>query len=105
MRPATDSENRTFQSLLPGIEGRLRTLFRREDPESMEEKIAVAVGHAFLLFLSATRRNKRVTAGTVAFYSARMTISGRQLRSRWTKCDALATKTDMVDVRDSTTHS
>lgn len=90
MTPATDSENTAFQSLLPGIEGRLRTRFRRENPESKEEKIAVAVGHAFLLFLSATRRNKRVTAGTVAFYSARMTISGRQVGSAMRKYDAFS---------------
>jgi len=71
MTPATSDEQTRFASLLPGIEGRLKHGFAR-DPELKEELIAIGVGHAFLLFLSATRRGKKVTAGTLAYYAKRI---------------------------------
>ncbi|NOZ24083.1 MAG: hypothetical protein GXP25_23650, partial [Planctomycetes bacterium] len=53
MTPATSNEQSQFASLLPRIEGRLEHCFTC-DPELKEELIALGVGHAFLLFLSAT---------------------------------------------------
>jgi len=96
MTPATSDEQSRFASMLPHIEGRLKRKFNCS-PEAQEDCIAIAVGHAFALFLSATRRHKRVTPGTLAYFAAKMTYSGRQLGSRWTKYDALAAKTGKVE--------
>ena len=74
MTPASKDEQIRFVSILPEIESRLSHRFA-SDPDK-DERIAVGVGHAFLLFLSATRRHKKVTPGTLAFYAARMTYSG-----------------------------
>jgi len=96
MTPASMDEQTRFASLLPHIQGRLKRKFNR-NPEAQEDCIAIAVGHAFALFLSASRRHKRVTPGTLAYFAAKMTYSGRQLGSRWRKYDALAAKTGKVE--------
>ena len=90
MTPATSNERSVFESFLPEIEGRLDRGIAC-GPEEKEEFIAIAVGHAFLLFLSATRRGKRVTASTLAYYAKRMTWSGRQVGSAMSKYDAFST--------------
>ena len=83
-------EQTRFASILPEIEGRLECGFAC-DPELKEELVAIGVGHAFLLFLSATRRNKQFTPRTLAFYAARMTRSGRIVGSSTSKYDAFST--------------
>ena len=96
MTPATSNEQTRFASILPRIEERLERGFTC-DPELKEELIAIGVSHAFLLFLSATRRNKCITAGTLAFYAARMTRSGRPVGSAMSKYDVFSTANGKIE--------
>ena len=73
MQPATIQESQHFESLLPVIQSHLSNKFRDE------EYVSCALGLAFMLFLSAVRRNRKFTASSLAFYAGKMSYSGRQV--------------------------
>lgn len=87
--PPLESIRSEFAGFLPELTGRLNGRFRQRRFEARADAVAEGVGLAWLLFLSARRRNKSVGPGTLAFYAGRSVESGRKVSGN-SDVDALA---------------
>ncbi len=87
--PILEDVRNEFTAFLPGLAGRLSRRFRHKNVEARAEAVAEGVAHAWMFFRSARRREKNVTAATLAFYSGRMVESGRKIAGNST-VDALS---------------
>ena len=63
---------RQFEAILPTIKAKFSFSRDRDESESL------AVAHAFKMHLSASLKNKDITPGNLAYYSAKLVLSGRQ---------------------------
>ena len=86
--PVLEDVRNEFTAFLPGLSGRLSRRFRHWGPEARAEAVAEGVAHAWGLYLSACRRQKSVTPGTLAHYAGGMVESGRKVAGNST-VDAL----------------
>ncbi|MCY2932323.1 MAG: helix-turn-helix transcriptional regulator [Planctomycetota bacterium] len=87
--PVLEDVRNEFTRFLPELSGRLSRRFRHRRPEARAEAVAEGVAHAWVLYVSASQRQKSVTPGTLAHYSGRMVESGRKVAGNST-VDALA---------------
>ncbi|MCY2928635.1 MAG: hypothetical protein NTV86_03915 [Planctomycetota bacterium] len=67
--PVLEDVRNEFTAFLPELSGRLSRRFRHRGPEARAEAVAEGVAHAWVLYVSASRRQKCVTPGTLAHYA------------------------------------
>ena len=87
--PTIEEIREEFAAFLPSLAGRLSARFCYRDPEAQADAIAEAIGHAWMMYLSARQRNKTVTVGNIAYFAGRMVEAGRKVAGA-SSLDALA---------------
>lgn len=87
--PADGDVHHEFEVMFPALQGRLRRRFRRYRPDRRDEFVAEATAMAWMMFLSACRRGKDVTVGTLATFAGKAIAAGRRLAGM-TDLDALS---------------
>lgn len=75
MEAATLMEKEQFEALIPEVRARLHFPF---NPDADSER-SLAMAWSFLLYLSAARKGKAVTASNLAYYASRLSLAGRQV--------------------------
>ena len=88
-KPADADVHHEFEVMFPALQGRLRRRFRRYRPDRRDEFVAEATAMAWMMFLSACRRGKNVTVGTLATFAGKAIAAGRRLAGM-TDLDALS---------------
>ncbi len=75
----TDQElQREFRALLPELSSRLRCRFYEHGRDLAAEYVAEATAMSWDTYRSARRRDKRPTAGNLAWYTAKAVLRGRR---------------------------
>ena len=74
-----ESINEEFVALLPELTSRLNQRFRFRGLEACEECVAEGVGLSWMMFVSARRRSKHVSASNLSFYAGRAVEAGRKV--------------------------